>query len=383
MPAAPPETGPGRGPRIVFLGERAVIHGGGETSLTDLVRGIATAGFDPLVLLPGPGPIASICRSADLAWEPFPLPRLRRPFAVAAAVLRLARLIRRTAAAVIHTGGPRAALIGGLAARWTGTPHVFHVRASRPERWPGDPLILALADRVLAVSHAAARRSPALAASPKVRVVPTGIPPIAFLDRIAARVVLGIPPGAPVCGVVGRVEADKGARTVLAAWPAVRASWPGARLAFLGTVHPSIAARHDGGTGDVLFLGDHPGGARYLKAFDCLVHAARHEALPRVLIEAAFAGVPVVATRVGGVPEILPDGTCARLVDPDDPPALAGAVLALANNSADRMTMAGNARQRAEKLFNLETMIRLVRLTYEDLLLDHAATPRPMEARSR
>jgi len=383
MPAARREVGLARGPRVVFLGERAAVHGGGETSLTDLVRGIATAGFEPLVLIPGAGPIAAICRSAGIDWERFPLPRLRRPIAVAATVFRLVRLIRRTAAAVIHTAGPRAALIGGLAARWTGTPHVFHVRSSRAERWPGDRLILALTDRVLAVSHAAARRSHALAASPKVRVVPTGIPPIDFLDRIAARVVLGIPPEVPVCGVVGRVEADKGAGTVLAAWPAVRAAWPGAHLVFLGAVHPAIAARHDVQAEAVLFPGDHPGGARYLKAFDCLVHAARHEALPRVLIEAAFAGIPVVATRVGGVPEILPDGTCARLVEPDDPRALAAAVLALAGHPAERLMMTDNARQRATRMFDLETMIRRVRSTYEELLRDHTPTPRAMEARSR
>ena len=371
-------------PRVVYLGERARFHGGGEMSLVELARGMASSGFEPLVLLPDAGPIASQCGAAGIAWERFPLPRFRRPIAVLAAALRLARLLRRTGAVIVHTGGPRAAVIAGLAGRWSGTPHIFHVRAARAERWPGDPLIHALADRVIAVSRAAAHRSRTLAASARVRIVPTGIPPIAFLERNAARVVLGIPPQALVFGVVGRVEADKGADTVLAAWPSVRAACPGSCLVFLGAIDPAFAApaaRPD--AGDLLFLGEHPGAARYLPAFDGLVHAARHEALPRTLIEAAFASVPVLATRVGGSEEILPDGDCAVLVEPDDPGALAAAWVEFARDPVRRRRLADNARGRAAGRFDLGTMIRLVQATYDEVRRMRAAPGHPVEASPR
>jgi glycosyltransferase involved in cell wall biosynthesis len=384
MRGSPPERSlPASGARVVYLGEQARFHGGGESSLIEMAAGMAAAGFTTLVLLPGPGPIAARCEAAGIPWDRFPLPRLRHPIAVLGAASRLARILRRVGAGLVHTGGPRAALVAGIARHASGAAHIFHVRAARPERWCGDRLILALADRVIAVSRAAAGRSRALARSPRVAVVPTGIAPLARLERPAARALLGIGPRDLTLGVVGRVEADKGAATILAAWPAIRAACAGARLVFLGAIDPRFAARAPDAPPGVLFAGDHPSASRYLPAFDLVVHAARHEALPRVLIEAAFAGIPVVATRVGGVMEALPEGECAVLVGPDDPSALAAACIALARDPDRRGALAAAARRHAERHFDLATMVRGVARIYGEFGDLRAAPVRAAEAGTR
>ena len=87
-----------------------------------------------------------------------------------------------------------------------------------------------------------------------------------------------------------------------------------------------------------------------------LVHPARQEPLSRVLLEAAASGLPVIATDVGGTREIFPPGShAARLIPPDDPPALAAAVEQLAGDAASRARLGTAARRRAEDAFDART----------------------------
>src|SRR5262249_49175743 len=132
-------------------------------------------------------------------------------------------------------------------------------------------------------------------------------------------------------------------------------------LAFVGPCDrgdPWLRARlstsRDDGGGGVLFAGEVPGAARLLKAFDLLLHPSRHEALPRAVIEALFASVPVVATAVGGVPEIVETGRSGLLVAPGDAQALAEAAAALARDEHLRARLAAAGLDRARRAFTLE-----------------------------
>lgn len=93
---------------------------------------------------------------------------------------------------------------------------------------------------------------------------------------------------------------------------------------------------------------------RLLNEIDLLVHPAHQEPLGRVLLEAAAAGVPIVATAVGGTPEIVEDGVSARLIPPNDPAALAAAILELHSRPALRQEFARAARHRVESMFSIE-----------------------------
>ncbi|HEU4402016.1 MAG TPA: glycosyltransferase family 4 protein, partial [Candidatus Polarisedimenticolia bacterium] len=209
----------------------------------------------------------------------------------------------------------------------------------------------------------------------RVRVIPTGLPPIDFLDRDSARAALDLPRDRFIAVVVGRVERDKGCEEALAALPAIREAAPGALLVFLGPEDPASAgsltqrlrAAGAGLSGAVLFLGDRPEAWRCLRAFDLLLHPSRHEALPRVLIEALFAAVPVVACAVGGVPEVIEAGRSGLLVPPGQPRALAAAAASLARDRDLRLRLAGAGVQRAAERFSIDTMTRGILAAYDDL----------------
>jgi glycosyltransferase involved in cell wall biosynthesis len=106
---------------------------------------------------------------------------------------------------------------------------------------------------------------------------------------------------------------------------------------------------------------------------DLVVAPSRREALPLTLIEAAAAGVPVVASRIGGVPEVVLDGKTGILVAPEDPAVLARAIEALIKNPALRARLGHTARRRYEDHFSLQPMLDAIEEVYRSL----AAMARP------
>jgi glycosyltransferase involved in cell wall biosynthesis len=363
--------------RIGLLGERADFFGGGQMSLRDLAVGLSRHGAaEPLVMLPGPGPLAAALEAAGVPWAAVPLPPLGRVFRAVLALALLLTTIRRHRLELLHSDSPRAALFAGLAGRLVRRPHVWHLRSSRPAPALPDRVLLALCDRAIAVSSAVAARSGAARRSAKVRVVPTGIPAIRSLARAEARATLGLPQDVLIAGVIGRVELDKGCAEAAAALPAIRAAAPGALLAFLGPVTSRSMGDGARGTapgagsqsGAIRMLGERQEAARFLPAFDLILHPSLHEALPRVLIEALAAGVPVVAAAVGGVPEVIEEGRTGLLVPPRDATALGVAAARLAADPDLRRRLGENGRRAARQRFNFDTMLRRTLGVYEELI---------------
>jgi glycosyltransferase involved in cell wall biosynthesis len=362
---------------VLLLSERADFYGGGQRSLRDLAIHLRGTPYHPIAVLPGSGPLATSLLSEGVEVQQLPLPQVRGRSGprVLQSVWALTALAKRRQAFALHSDSPRSALYAGLAARLGRLSHVWHVRASIASSALSDRLLLGVTDRVVAVSRAAAERSAALRAADSVRVVPTGIRPPAFLDRRAARNVLGLPPEGFVAGVVGRVEPDKGCDDALSALAVLRAAVPSAILAFLGPAdvrspYDLALGRRAAASGlldAVRFLGERDEAAPLLPAFDLLLHPSRHEALPRVLIEALFAGVPVVAASVGGVPEVVDHGHTGLLSPPRDPGALGAAAASLAVDPGRRLAMGRTAARLAERRFSLEAMLRGVTAVYEEL----------------
>jgi len=382
---------------VLFVSERADFFGGGQRSLFDLAQALRSAPdraaekgashrYEPLVLLPGDGPLAAACARAGIATAFLPLPPVAGGllFAAPRALASLARLAHRHDVALFHSDSPRTALYAGTAAGLLDRPHLWHVRASQPSSEFADAALLALSDLVVAVSRAAARRSAALTGSPRVRVVPTGLMPPACRPRSEARALLRVPEDAWVAGVVGRVEPDKGIEDAVAALPALRKVRPDAHLVFLGPVDAASAsarelrrfAERHGVAPAVHLAGGHDDAAALLSAFDVLLHPSRHEALPRAVLEALHAGIPVIAAAVGGVPEAIEDGRSGLLVPPRDATRLGAAAGRLARDPALAGSLAAAGRERARSLFTLEGMTAAITGIYDELLGEAASVAR-------
>jgi glycosyltransferase involved in cell wall biosynthesis len=216
--------------------------------------------------------------------------------------------------------------------------HVHDVVERVPRHWHR-------ADLVLADSQAVADRLEGLEAH--VVYGPIELEP----GDAPARWPLRGPAGetGPIVGYVGRIEPRKGVTDLVAAAPAIRAGAPGARIVVMGDdpydTDPRYLAsvREARNVEHLAWVDDAPAMMRHLSV---LVAPSHQEPFGTVLSEAMAAGVPVVATRVGGLAEVVDDGVTGLLVEPGDPEALATAVLRVL---ADRAPMGARAREAAQR----------------------------------
>ncbi len=191
-------------------------------------------------------------------------------------------------------------------------------------------------------------------AGAECEVIHNGIfPPVPAVD---ARVQLGARPDRfVVCGL-GRLHHQKGWDVLCRAAPLVIERCPTVEFVVLGEGDQAERLARMPGCQMVRFLGHRPAAASLLAGADLMVLPSRYEALPLSLMEAMFLGVPVIATTVGGVPEVV--GDTALLVAPERPDELARAIVALVGDPDRRRHLAAQARSRAQNLFTAERMGR-------------------------
>jgi glycosyltransferase involved in cell wall biosynthesis len=205
--------------------------------------------------------------------------------------------------------------------------------------------------------------------SAKVYRIPFGIDTRRFRPDpavgAAVRQQFGLDPETIVLGAVGHFGAEKGIDVVLRAY-AQLVRRPLARPMALVVVGDGEPARRDlvydlaraCNPARVVFAGFRPDVDKVFAAFDVLLHAPRLEAFGLVLVEAMATGLPLIATRVGGIPEIVREGQNGLLVPPDDPEALANAAERLITDAALRQAMAATSRSMAEREYDLEAYAR-------------------------
>jgi glycosyltransferase involved in cell wall biosynthesis len=323
---------PAESPTVLLLANFAEIVGGGEESLLGLTALLDRRRLRLVGSVPAEGEVAARMRRLGVPVSVVPLPPVR-PWtlpAVTVALWRARRLLARERVSLVHAHGSRGALYAGLAGRAFGVPLVWHVRVDDRDPWL-DPVLTRLASAIVVNSAATAARLSARALPPgKLTIVPNGVDLARFSAQPpdpALRATLGLDPTLPIVGFFGRLEYRKGVDVLLDAAARVHSKLPvtfllvgdGPMAAALATrtAAAGITARLVGWRGDVPDL---------MRLCAVVVLPSRQEAFGRVLIEAMAAGVPVVATAVGGIPEVCVDGVTALLVPPEDPDALAVAI---------------------------------------------------------
>jgi glycosyltransferase involved in cell wall biosynthesis len=390
--------------RILFVSTVAAL-GGGERCLLRLLGGLDRHRWSPLLAAPPAGPLATAAGDQGVPVLALHVPEVLDPEVVAdllpeseprgrrlawrrrlrtgwrlgwilAAGLRLASSLARQRVALVHANSPRATLVGGLAGRVTGRPVLTHVRDivhspfERPfARWALDHL----SDRFVAASEATAR---VIACPDRTDVVYDGLEPLVLAARPSRR---PPDPKAPEVAMVAVLSPWKGHEVFLHAARRLLDRIPGARFTIVGgdLGWPALVAyrRRLEGLVDELGLRPHVdlAGPRTLgpsdfAAFDVFVHPPlAPDPFPAVVLEAAAAGCPIVATAVGGIPEIVEDGTSARLVPPGRPDALAEAVLDLLRDPSRARCLGEAARARVQR-FTLARTVSETAALYDRLL---------------
>jgi len=370
---------------ILFLHSSAGRYGA-DRQLLALAAGLDRDRFTPVAVLPERGELAEALEDAGVEAAVAGFSILRRAELGPRAAWRLLRadvreleaLARARDVALVHSNTSVIAPGQRLADR-LGVPHVLHVRELYPHvplAWPLWRRRLLAADRLLCVSRAVAAQ---FFDSEQVAVVHDGLPgPPERAERSAARAALGLDQDTFAVAVLGRVSAWKGQDVLaraLAEEPLVSIKAVGlvAGTGWPGVDRPAVRLdrlRDDLGLGDRLrSLGFQPDVGALLGAVDAVaVPSTRPDPFPNAALEAAAAGVPVVAAAHGGLPEMLRDGETGLLVEPGDPGALAAALRSLADEPDRARALGAAAAADVAARFSAERMHEAVQAHYTALL---------------
>jgi glycosyltransferase involved in cell wall biosynthesis len=306
----------------------------------------------------------------------------------AIALVELLRLIRRERPLIVHTHTAKAGTLGRLAAWLARVPvvvHTYHGHVFRGyfspaktrffvgvERW-----LARRTDRLLSVSPQVRRELLELGIGTPERsaVVPLGLDLDPFLNGGAGgrlRRELGIEPAAPVVAIVARLVVIKAHEVFFEAASIVSRRRPDARFLVVGDGErraelEALVARLALGRA-VHFLGWRRDLPAIYRDVDVVALTSRNEGSPVSLIEAMAAGRPVVATGVGGVPDLVEHGVNGYLVGPDQPAELADALLALLADPGRREAFGGAGRKRVYPAFAADRLLRDIDALYATLL---------------
>jgi glycosyltransferase involved in cell wall biosynthesis len=303
------------------------------------------------------------------------------------AVLQPAKIIKEREIDIVHCQRHKPAVYGALAAYITGKnlKVISHVRGLHRTRSFKRKLLNGISfrriSRIIAVSDAVRHdivRTNLLSSSDKVVTIYNGIDVKAFMDvdlsREEARTRLGLSDkDAFVYGTVGRLEETKGQEVLLRAFARVWGQYPKSWLIITGKGNleselKALAARLKIQE-RVVFTGYRTDIPAVLKAYDVFVLPSVAEGLPGALLEAMATGIPVIASRVGGVPEILNDPGLGIMVSPSSVDELASAMERLFSMNDTRRSMIGKAlRERVLEEFTPAKMIAAITKEYVTLM---------------
>ena len=365
--------------RVVYLAHRLAV-GGAEEMILNLVRYLPPEFERALICIDEPGPIGLEVEKTGVPFRALGLkPGLRRPFDV----LRLQHFINDWQPTILHTFLLTASLYGRFAAMLARVPIVIGSEVNIYER--KQPLHRA-AERWLmrhtdaVVASAESVRDfyvDQIAADPDKVVVIYNAVDWKQLEttknRAEVRAEIGLPADAPAAGIIARLTEQKAHRVLFDALVA-RPELSSLHVIAVGDgeLRDELRARADhlGLSARVHFVGARRDLGNILSAVDMFVMPSLWEGLPLSLVLAMGAGVPVIASRVAGIPEVVQDGVSGLLVDPGNAVQLAVAMSKLMLDDGLRASLGQTAREFVRPRFGVDRYIAATTALYNRLLAE-------------
>ena len=412
----PPKPARGNGERIRVVEVLATgTSGGAQEHALSLVTGLQHDRYDVQVVSLSDGAAVRRLRAAGVAVT------VVSDTDDAAVVSAIAELVGERPPHVIHNHMYRAEIVGtrlalALSEAGHARPYVVStVHSSRVRSAEDRALLRALTphmDRLIAVSRSIVQklvregRAPAPERpGPRIELIYNGVDLARYNDQEACCTLpeeYGFDAGTALVGVVARLEPEKGHPTLLEAWPRVMEAVPNARLLVIGEGSRrgelETQARELGLLGEecegdacvgtrrarpgakVIFTGARDDVPAVTAALDVAVLPSYREAQGLAILEAMALGRPVVATNVGGIPEVIEDGRTGLLVPPHDARALADSIVRLLTDHPLADTIARAGRDLVYDKFCVERMVESVEAIYEEGAAEVAARERSRSA---
>ncbi|MFZ5483785.1 MAG: glycosyltransferase [Pseudomonadota bacterium] len=334
---------------------------GGARQVAYLLNGIGPEdGRHVLICLPGSGVERAIAN-----------PRVEiRPLAMRGDldlgfVFRLRRVLVETGARLMHVHSRKGDLPALWAARLAGVPAIYSRRVDNPPNWADRHLKFLLCRRVVTISEGilAVLRGAGVAPD-KLHCIPSAIdtalyPGVCSRERFEAE--FGLAPGTPTVGMVAQLIERKGHAVLFEALARILPRHPRLRVLIFGQGPLEAELKQRAAS---LGLADHLHFAGFrrdlpdiLPCLSILAHPAWMEGLGVSLLEAAASGVPIVACRAGGMPEVVEDGVTGYLIAPGDAPALADRLDRLLDDPEQAAIMGRAGRERVHRRFAIAGMV--------------------------
>jgi glycosyltransferase involved in cell wall biosynthesis/O-antigen ligase len=387
---------------IYFIG--TLGRGGAEGQLLGLIRRLDRTKFEPhLVVLREEGELCECCKKWGI--EPFylgfkgflstfypwnALPLLGNAFRL---FLRMTAEKPLIVHGYLFSSYVTAVFFGVL----TGVPLIITGRrslgSSKTRTWNSlhrliEIIVNSMTDRVVANSRAVVADTITREALPskKVTYIHNGVDLGRYERREASsslKASLKIPGDARVIGMVANLIHYKNHMMLLRAIPFIREKIPGLHVLLVGRDSgiqeklESYASEYEWAS-SLTFVGPRDDVPDLLSLMEVSVLTSREEGFPNALLESMASGLPVVATRVGGVPEVVAEGETAFLVDSEDHEALALRVIELLSDPALARSMGEKGRERVGSLFSLEAMVAATEALYDELLGEKGFTFSPL-----
>jgi len=391
-------AGRGSASKVKILRVIARMNVGGPTiHVINLTAGLDPSRFDSILVTgtenPGEGSLLDLALARGI--KPIVIPEIVGQATLKPrdlkALIALYRLIRRERPHIVHTHAAKPGVLGRLAARLAGVPvvvHTFHGHILHGYYGPlmsrllrrMERLLAHCSDRIIAVSEQVKQDLVRYGVAPpeKISVIPLGFDLQPFLDSAGHRGALyrelGLTNGGRLVGIVGRIFPIKNHRLFLEAAAHVAAEERLARFVVVGdgVLRPDMEARARSlGIADrVTFTGWRRDLHRIYSDLDVLVVSSRNEGTPVSAIEAMASGCPVVATRVGGLPDLINEGKTGYLVPSEDARALAAAILRVLRDREAAYRMGQAARAHVRERFRADRLVRDVEGLYTELMAE-------------
>ncbi|MGH7498431.1 MAG: glycosyltransferase [Gemmatimonadales bacterium] len=362
----------------IFLLSTSMGMGGADQQILILARSMRARGHDVRIVALTPlGPMGLEAQREGIPTESL---ELKRNIGDLLRILRLVRMVRAWRPDVLHSHMVHANLVARVVRMVTPVPALVSTIHSINDggrlRMAAYRLTNRLVNRVTIISRVAAERYVSIGVVPadRLEVIPNAVDTARFRRmpeaRAATRTELGLGDEF-VWLAVGRFQPAKDYPTMIGALARLAGSTSRLLLAGQGPLRGEVESliAKAGLQDRVRFLGVRRDVPELMSAADGYVLSSAWEGMPVVLLEAAAAGLPVAATRVGGVPEVVEDGSTGALVPAGDPTALAGAMAAIEALSPDaRMSMGARGQALVERQYSTDRLMERWERLYSDLL---------------
>jgi len=382
--------------RVAYVSHTGAVSGA-EMMLLNMVRGLNRAPYQPSAICPAEGDLARLLEAEGITCKPLPAVQARftwrpdRLFKAATSLTRAILVLRRTFSQIrpdiVHANSLRAGIVASVASIASGRKVVWHVHDNLPRHVLSSLIrvaaLLLRPARIVTVSHATAKAfCGPYSFKGTVLTIHNGVDlrrfPLKGANRLLLRDALGVPRDAFLVCVVGQICARKGLLELIWAFGMARAHAPQMHLVVAGSVvfeheraycdELNRAAAAPQIAGSVHFTGRVQNVSELLQMADLLVLNSHEEPFGLVLIEAMSSGTPVLATRAGGIPEIVTNEENGWLVDKADTAGLARKLLELARNKEPLERAARRAHDVTCPQFSLERFQAKVQDCYAGLL---------------